>query len=47
MARAFDEIAMRVHRDQAPALVADGRNLDLAQWGNRAIVMRTARCASA
>ncbi len=46
MARSFDEIPMRVHRDQSPALVADGQPLDLAQWGNRAIVLRPRRCAA-
>lgn len=44
--RAFDTIVMRVHADQSPRLVAGGASVDLARWGNRAIVLRAAPCAS-
>jgi hypothetical protein len=39
MDRHFPAIVMRVHRDQTPRLVAGTRSLDLAQWGNRALVL--------
>jgi hypothetical protein len=32
---------MQVHRDQSPRLVAGMRSFDLAQWGNRALVLGT------
>ncbi|MEP7276082.1 MAG: DUF1850 domain-containing protein [Betaproteobacteria bacterium] len=38
--RSFDEVVMRVHADQQPRLVAGASSVDLAGWGNRAIVMR-------
>ena len=37
--RSFDTIVMRVHGDQQPTLVAGAHSVDLAQWGNRALVM--------
>lgn len=42
MARPHDAIAMRVHRDQSPRLTVagDSRAIDLAQWGDRALVLR-------
>jgi len=46
MRRRFEAVTMRVHADQSPALAADGRTLDLAAWGNRAIVLRAAACDS-
>lgn len=39
MNRPFKRIAMRVHADQKPALAIGARIVDLAQWGNRAIVL--------
>ena len=39
MDRHFQTIVMQVHRDQSPRLVAGTRSLDLAQWGNRALVL--------
>ena len=42
MARSFDEIVMRVHADQSPQLQAAGRTTNLAQWGNRALVLHAA-----
>jgi hypothetical protein len=41
MARRFDAIPMRVHADQSPKLRVDGdpRDVNLAQWGNRAIAL--------
>ena len=39
MDRHFPTIVMQVHRDQSPRLVAGTRSLDLAQWGNRALVL--------
>ena len=44
LARHFDAIRMRVHRDQSPTLTVDGRAIDLSQWGNRAIALHAARC---
>jgi hypothetical protein len=40
MQRRFEVIVMRVHADQAPRLVAEGRSIDLAAWGNRALALR-------
>jgi hypothetical protein len=40
MARSFDAIVMRVHADQSPQLLAAGRSTNLAQWGNRALLLR-------
>lgn len=40
MQRRFDVIVMRVHADQSPRLAAAGRTVDLAAWGNRALVLR-------
>jgi len=40
MARRFPDIVMQVHRDQAPRLTAAAQSHDLAQWGNRALVLR-------
>ena len=39
MDRHFATIVMRVHRDQSPRLGAETRSLDLAQWGNRALLL--------
>jgi hypothetical protein len=39
MDRHFPIIVMQVHRDQSPRLVAGTRLFDLAQWGNRALVL--------
>ena len=47
LARRFDTIRMRVHRDQSPQLVMDGRHVDLAAWGNRAVELRVAACTAA
>lgn len=47
LARRFDAIRMRVHRDQSPQLVIDGRHVDLAAWGNRAVELRVAACTAA
>jgi len=44
LARHFDTIRMRVHRDQSPRLMASGRTLDLWQWGNRAIALHATAC---
>ena len=44
LARHFDAIRMRVHRDQSPTLRADGRTIELWQWGNRAIALHAAAC---
>jgi len=44
LARRFDAIRVRVHRDQAWRLVIDGQPVDLAQWGNRAIDLRAVAC---
>jgi hypothetical protein len=46
LARHFDTIRMRVHRDQSPRLTAAGRAIDLAQWGNRAIALHVASCGA-
>jgi hypothetical protein len=39
MDRHFPAIVMQVHLDQSPRLVAGTRSLDLAQWGNRALIL--------
>jgi hypothetical protein len=39
MDRHFPTIVMRVHRDQSPRLATGTRSLDLAQWGNRALLL--------
>lgn len=39
MDRHFPAIVMQVHKDQSPRLVAGTRSRDLAQWGNRALVL--------
>ncbi len=39
MDRHFEAIVMQVHAGQSPRLVAGMRSHDLAQWGNRAIVL--------
>lgn len=44
MNRRHETIAMRVHADQAPRLTAagDARPVELARWGNRALVLSAA-----
>lgn len=42
--RHFDSIRMRVHRDQSPRLLDGARSVDLAQWGNRPVVLGVAPC---
>jgi len=44
MNRAFTTIRMRVHADQQPVLAAAGRSVALAQWGNRALELRSGSC---
>ena len=39
MNRRFPSIVMRVHADQAPRLTVGPRGEDLAQWGNRALLV--------
>jgi len=39
MNRRFERIVMRVHAAQKPMLGIGPRNVDLAQWGNRAIAL--------
>lgn len=39
LARPFAEVVMRVHRDQSPRLLVDGRSIDLAAFGNRAVAL--------
>ena len=39
MHRRFASFAMRVHADQQWRLVAAGQRIDLATWGNRALVL--------
>jgi hypothetical protein len=47
MQRRFDTIAMRVHADQSPVLVAGDRSLQLAAWGNRSLALvRPPSCAA-
>ena len=47
MDRRFPAIVMQVHAGEAPRLVAGTRSQDLAQWGNRALVLGAipGRCA--
>ena len=40
MQRRFPEIAMRVDADQSPQIVTATVALDLAQWGNRSLLLR-------
>lgn len=47
LARAFDEVVMRVHRDQSPRLLVAGRSIDLAAFGNRAVALRASARACA
>lgn len=47
MARRFGGIEMRVHADQSPQLRSGDETIDLAQWGNRAVALRAARCPMA
>jgi hypothetical protein len=47
LARRFDTIRMRVHRDQSPQLLIGSRRVDLAGWGNRAVELRAVSCADA
>ncbi len=42
MNRRFPAIVMQVNTDQAPRLVAGTRSSDLAQWGNRALMLESA-----
>jgi hypothetical protein len=42
MDRHFPAIVMQVHADQAPRLLAGTDSRNLAQWGNRALVLRAA-----
>lgn len=42
MNRQFPAIVMQVHADQAPRLVIGTHSRDLAQWGNRALVLGVA-----
>jgi hypothetical protein len=45
MTRRFSSIPMRVNADQLPRLVFESGTRDLAQWGNRALVLAVAaRC---
>ena len=46
MDRRFDAIAMRVHADQSPELSTGAQRVDLASWGNRALVVSAADCTS-
>jgi len=39
MARPLESVVIRVHGDQSPRLVVDGRTIDVAQWGNRPLVL--------
>jgi len=47
LARRFDSIRMRVHRDQSPQLLIGAQHVDLAAWGNRAVELRAVKCAAA
>ena len=47
LARRFDDLRIRVHRDQVWQLLIGGKTVDLAQWGNRAIEVRVAACDDA
>jgi len=46
MARPLDELRMRVHADQAPALDVAGATLALTRWGNRAIGLLPSTCTA-
>ncbi len=48
MHRRFASFAMRVHADQQWRLLAAGQRIDLAAWGNRALVLhaQAAACPS-
>jgi hypothetical protein len=46
MARPLDDIRMRVHADQAPALDVAGATLALTRWGNRAIGLLPSTCTA-
>ena len=46
MARPLDDIRMRVHADQAPALDVAGATLALTRWGNRAIGLFPSTCTA-
>ena len=39
MDRHFPQIVMRVNADQSPRLVVSGHATNIAQWGNRALVL--------
>ena len=44
MSRRFDGIRMRVHRDQHPTLSSRGGRVDLARWGDRALMVVPVDC---
>jgi len=44
LARRFETIRVRVHRDQQWRLVVAGKAIDLTQWGNRAVDLRAVAC---
>jgi hypothetical protein len=46
MERRLPTVVMRVNRDQSPRLTSGEREVDLAAWGNRAVVVRAAPCAT-
>jgi hypothetical protein len=46
MDRTFERIVMRVAGAQSPRLTAGDLEVDLARWGDRAIVLTPASCAS-
>ena len=39
MRRPLESVVIRVNGDQAPRIAIDGRTFDLAQWGNRPLVL--------
>ena len=39
MARPLESVVIRVHGDQSPRLIVDERTIDVAQWGNRPLVL--------
>ena len=45
MDRHFPQIVMQVNADQSPRLVVSGHATNLAQWGNRALVLAVANGA--
>jgi hypothetical protein len=47
MARRFDGIRMRVHRDQRPTLSSGGGQVDLTRWGDRALMVVPVDCPDA